>query len=283
VTRFLISFLFIITCSYAQNFNVKEHYYQILLKKWMDNGENHLVLDTTVMYYGTRYLADELLRTYYGNIVESNWKSVFMDVEGRPGYALLWVYGLLDGKQIWFLFSTTHNKLLSTYLEKNTTDTLTPFDALQKSEADYFYAIMLKHWNSGIHNQCPPLWSRWRLGTWGRIYSIKNGDGIDSGMAAFIAMKVANECYGPDIIRLGRIWQMGNNKEHWMIYIHRTPRCVDLTNEYFHGALRLKIATLKMWDFRKDQYVDSNGGGCPIPIGILISRINGHVLFMGEL
>jgi hypothetical protein len=298
--KFIILILIIFAVSYAQNiyeYEVKEHYYQILLKEWQTNkGDCQELNRTNTMlkvdvYDINEMIRKELAKHYKEKFDIDMWRTVDYTFMGEQyEYVLAVARYKSDYDQVWFLISRKLKKIISIYKDKRPLEkpvNLWTPEERQRREADVFYRRLLGYWDPGIpFKACPPLpWDWWVLNTWDSITIVK--ENVDSVTAVSIAVKAAVKCHGngmtPIAVRL-----MGRYKEHWMVYIYDRKRqqCFDPIQAYNAGVLSWMIASkissgkaIRIGGF----LVFTKREECPLPIGVLVSRRDGQVLFMGEL
>jgi len=159
---------------------------------------------------------------------------------------------LPENKQIWLLFSIPLQKIVATYK-----DTIIPDMPVKNSlwwsqewDAREFYIHLFEKWKVGISCKCPQKWGG--LYMWNRFLDEKN---IDSITAVSIAIKMARDCYGPEMAALPpRL--MGNNNEYWLVYCFpsiqfekRVDSCYDyLVWRYENGSLFIPNITTEQPD-----------------------------------
>ncbi|MDR2971845.1 MAG: hypothetical protein LBU83_07965 [Bacteroidales bacterium] len=280
--------------SFAQDFNddeVREHYYQILLKKWQESRD-YQESTSCVSCMGINEVYDTLinaLRRYYNidmNRLNRTYRLEHLVCMGKEcEYELAAVRGLPNGEQIWILFSEKLKKIVSMHKDKiwpRPPQIISPrppqiisVENMRNSEANRLYERSLKNRCLACHSDCQSLpWS---------LYLLRR-ENIDSATAVPMAIKAAEEYYGitatyfemiPLAARL-----MGDNKEHWMIYIvpkyiyrnlQRQDTCDrEITRRYNNGSLFFP---------RTNQSLDWY---CPMPIRVIISKENGEILFIGR-
>jgi hypothetical protein len=126
----------------------------------------------------------------------------------------------------------------------------------REKEAEFFYTNLLRQWE---YDSIKP-----------NLYNIlhDNKKLVDSIVAIDIAVEVATRHYGLKMTSFGAR-QMGDNKEHWLVYCYPDTSGCWLMDEYYKTGSLLLISTSTMF------VVD----GCPSDvITVLISRENGQVL-----
>ncbi|MDR2572391.1 MAG: hypothetical protein LBD23_19130 [Oscillospiraceae bacterium] len=259
--------------SYAQNFqdvNVQEHYFQILLKKWLESedwqelrGRPGSILDFREL---TRVI-DSMAKKHYNvglreirHLSPGRYDAISIDRGEQNEYQLVRVRELPGREQIWFLVSSVNMKVLSTYKDKILAEVeKTPAER----EAQNIYAYLLEESNA---NRCVPLWNLQPSNT-------PSGDesDIDSVTVVSIAVEATERYYGVEKMTPLAAMLMGGSNEHWLVYSFQTLQddfyqqvCIsNLIHQYENGTLRTNVR-----------------GRCPAPVGVLISKKDGRVLFI---
>jgi hypothetical protein len=147
----------------------------------------------------------------------------------------------------------------------------------RNSEADLVYEFSLK-------NRCLILfisnYTNCQSLPWS-LYLLRR-ENIDSATAASIAIKAAEEHSGGGGIEMVPIAArlMGDNKEHWMVYINPKDIFKDLERQDLCDEVvirRYNAGNLFMPRVVQEEKY------CPMPIRVIISKENGEVLFIGGL
>jgi hypothetical protein len=268
--------------SFAQDFDndeVREHYYQILLNKWQESRD-YQESASCVGCMGINEVYDTLinaLRRYYNIDMKSSKKSYYLTQLVCMGeeceYELAAVRGLPDSGQVWILFSEKLKKVVSTYKDRRWAKPPQPPKSSQDSEADLVYEYSLK-------NRCLALYSDCRSLPWS-LYLLRR-ENIDSATAVSIAIKAAEEHRGAVAVYFEMIpfaaRLMGDNKEHWIIYIIPIYIYEDLDYQDFCDWETTRLYNNGMLFFPR-----TIRQHCPMPIRVIISKKNGEVLFIGGL
>jgi len=167
-------------------------------------------------------------------------------------------------------------------------DSVPPPEERRRREAREFYARILKNMDSipTRRDMCTPIPEMYQLHTW-ELWKLDICKDIDSVSAITIAVTAAITKYGVGVIPIAAT-VMGNNKEHWLIYLYnrKEPQCFDLIEAYNMGMLRFELLHIKM-GIKTDHF----GGKpdhtmrerCPFPICVLVSKKGGLVLYMERL
>ncbi|MDR2971844.1 MAG: hypothetical protein LBU83_07960 [Bacteroidales bacterium] len=145
----------------------------------------------------------------------------------------------------------------------------------QDSEANRVYKFSLKNRCLALYSDCHSLpWS---------LYLLRR-ENIDSATAVSMAIKATEEYYGitatyfemiPLAARL-----MGDNKEHWMIYI--IPKRILRNLQHQDICDRETIRRYNNGSLFFPRTNQSSDWYCPRPISVIISKENGEILFVGE-
>jgi hypothetical protein len=331
--KFIILLLIIFAVSYAQNiyeYEVKEHYYQILLKEWQKSGsyqefDPRSITSEMRKSCETRDIAQEELNKYYK---ELKTLSIRIASIGKYfEYELVCVRGLPKKEQLWMLISVPLKKVVATYKDKIKPDMpMKDSSWVQEWEARWLYIDFLERLKTDTPFPCSLKWGG--LYTWGNSFEAK--ENIDSATAVYIATKAAQECYGPEMAALvPRL--MGNNEEHWLVYcfpsiqfkkrsiscygehlvwyyenerLIRTPETITACRNCYDGYTiflgrgddfedrMARCYHSLMWHYTNTRlYLASlmkESDMSTLPAGfqlifVLISKLNGQVLYMEEL
>ncbi|MDR3013324.1 MAG: hypothetical protein LBU70_08985 [Chitinispirillales bacterium] len=140
----------------------------------------------------------------------------------------------------------------------------------QNSEANRIYENFFENRYSALYGNCHFL--PWNL------YLLRR-ENTDSVTAISVAVKVAEECYGVDAEMIpiaARL--MGDNKEHWAIYI--IPKRI-FRNLHHQDTYDRETASLYnngfLFSSKINQCLDRH---CLTAILVIISKENGEVLFI---
>ena len=153
----------------------------------------------------------------------------------------------------------------------------------EEFENKFLYKELLKYRDLHISfEMCSPLsWRGWLKSNTVPVTK----EGIDSVTAVTIAVNAAANCYGEGITPIAARL-MGNSKEHWIVYIYNRneTQCFDPVKAYDRGDLIENIG-LKLFDLNEYgvRTVKERRKECSSPIGVLVSKNDGRVLFMEEL
>jgi hypothetical protein len=140
-------------------------------------------------------------------------------------------------------------------------------EVLHKSVADWIYVRLLRNLESGIHDTCPPVWSKWRLNTWGRIPAANKN--IDSVTARFIAVNAAEECSGYEMTALS-VWPMGSAEKRWAEKIGVEIRVEKHWDEDYWVVICIPTVSAHQSEYR-------NVFGEPAPADYGDNRYNGQI------
>jgi hypothetical protein len=270
--KYLILFLVIFSyfsCkqNYGSDFNdVKNEYYQALLKKWQD-GVDWQEQDTVGHVVQMAYMCSseiydivrKTMKEYYNIAIPIDVEIEYVAMGKQKEHWLVRVKarGRWD---VWVLISRISRNILST-------------ESYRSGRHRYAYEKILMAWES---DSIELRWPNYNDGI---------NENVDSMAATTIAVTTAAEHYGFEMLPIG-VWLMGVHKEHWMVFCFPMKSSLSAAYlEHCYEKERIKYNYNKSGNSRGSGVVlyypgklaDSN---CPQKVIVLVSRENGHVLFM---